>query len=415
MPAERLANQVGRTVVADAEARIDVPPAPAELKLRLVDDFSSHCCLAWCCGLDSAGSAAAAPCWLTCWACCIRVGSGDDGGQVIGVDVGLREKGRGHRFLGLGLVGVFIWRQLDRSGTPPAVIDAPIDGYCRQRAETDRPFDAVFRSEVVGPDPSPARHSRMPIESLDAGEELVGEPGLGVAVGGKAVVRLQLAVPAAVEAPKPQVQCRMVVVADLLRLGFGVVRAEDRPASRTGTPAGLPGAQVRGRPEMDMAALLVPAQVGVGVGDGVAQQIDEPVLHIEVIAGSPLGRLMLLDVALTEDAQRWLAQVGKRHDHAVAQNPPRPALSLGSQRRPCRRIVAHGRRRQIDDRWHGDDRQQVSRQRLRLRRRSQIEARTGWDSQMQQGGGRVFVEPPSALVDDHRPRRPCSPHPERPP
>src|SRR5258708_1719087 len=76
----------------------------------------------------------------------------------------------------------------------------------------------------------PARHRRMPIEPLDASQQLVGEPGLGVAVRGEAVVRLKLAVPAAVEAPEPQLQGRMVVVADLLRLGLAVVRPEDRPA-----------------------------------------------------------------------------------------------------------------------------------------------------------------------------------------
>jgi len=90
------------------------------------------------------------------------------------VSMSAADRSRGHCFLGLSLIGSFVWRQLDRRGTPPAVIDAPVDSHCRQRPESDRPFDAALRSEVIGPDPSPARDSRMPIEPLDSGQQLVG-------------------------------------------------------------------------------------------------------------------------------------------------------------------------------------------------------------------------------------------------
>ncbi len=146
----------------------------------------------------------------------------------------------------------------------------------------------------------------MPIEAFDPRKESVSVGVFGVSVAGEAVVRFQLAVPDTVQASKSGTQRSVVVVADALWVGLGDVRAKHGPAARSGPPADLAGLEIGGRAKVHVLAVLVPAEVSIGVLNGPGEQISEAVLDVEVVAVRPLPGLVPLGIAVAEHPQRRL-------------------------------------------------------------------------------------------------------------
>ena len=109
----------------------------------------------------------------------------------------------------------------------------------------------------------------------------------------------------------------MMVVADLLRLGLGVVRPEDRPAKSTRTlPAFRALRSGVARKCTWLRSLCQRRSAYESVT--VLEQIHKPVLHIEVIAMGPLAGLMLFDIAVARVIERRSARNRQiAHDRAA--------------------------------------------------------------------------------------------------
>jgi hypothetical protein len=115
---------------------------------------------------------------------------------------------------------------------PPRVVDAAVDLEGQEAAEAEHGVRGEQVSlQVAFPHPGPSDDGGVTFQAFDAGQQAVGEGGLVLAVVCEAVVDAELAELPAVDAGGIGGYRGVVVVADPLRFGLGVVRSEDRPAA----------------------------------------------------------------------------------------------------------------------------------------------------------------------------------------
>ena len=246
----------------------------------------------------------------------------------------------------------------------------------------------MLRPEVASPELRELPDRRVALKSLYPFQVIARVVRFDVSIVGEVVSGIERQKPIPIEMEKLELECIVPVVNDT-RLGLSIgIALEDSSAAARSSCLDLPFAKVRGSGKVEVLPVLVPPETALYLAQSVVEEAHQQPLVVvglgigQFVGGDPLRRVISQDVKgrLVESPERKDLLVSpddivNRHVTRLTQAsvdvPPTPDRRRGDV--DARSEVLHA--------------QQVRKQRLRARRRTQVDAGRGWHAPVEQRAG----------------------------